>query len=466
MQIQFFGAVRTVTGSMHLLTVGGKRILLDCGLYQGKRSESYDRNRKLPFDAASIDMLVLSHAHIDHSGNIPSLAKAGFEGYVFCTPATRDLCAVMLRDAAHIQESDVAYVNKKRRQRGQPPFKPLYTQHDVEQCMGQFVSLGYERPFPILPGVTLTFYDAGHILGSAMVCLDIEEDGRKKRLLFTGDLGREGASLLRDPAVPADVDILITESTYGDRLHDASQDRIAKLRDIVNETCSQGGKVIIPAFALGRTQDIVYSLHQLIDGGEIPSLPVFIDSPLAVNATEVFLLHTDCYDQETRQFLLQTNSRNPFSFENVHYVRETAQSKKLNGLQEPMIIISASGMCEAGRILHHLKNNIHDPRNTIVIVGWQAPHTLGRRLVERQERVNIFGESYVRQAQVRTIDGYSAHADRDELLAWFEQVQTPHLEHVFVVHGDEHASLALAERLRSQDSWDVLVPQLAQTVVL
>jgi len=464
MRLSFLGAARTVTGSMHLLTVNGSRILMECGLYQGRRAESFERNRNLPLDASEVDTLVLSHAHIDHSGNIPSLVKAGFEGNIFCTPGTRDLCSIMLRDSAYIQESDAQYVNKKRRRAGQPPIEPLYTRVDAEQSLQRFISINYERPFPIAPGVTLTYYDAGHILGSAMVALDVEEDGRRRRLLFTGDLGRPDAPLLRDPVIPTGVDILITESTYGDRLHEASETKLDRLRDVVNEVCGRGGKLIVPAFSVGRTQSIVYALHQLIDDGEIPPLPVFVDSPLSVNATEVFLLHPECYDEETRDFLTESHSRSPFSFDGIRYVREVAQSKEINFLEGPAIILSASGMCETGRILHHLKNNIEDRRNAVMIVGWQAPHTLGRRLVEEQRQVRIFGEPYTRRAEVYVLNGFSAHADRDELLAWFDQVQSPSLEHAFIVHGEEEAATALAEALSGRGVPNVLVPELGEQV--
>jgi len=466
MQIQFLGAARTVTGSMYLLTANGTRILMECGLYQGRRAESFERNRDLPFDAAQLGLLVLSHAHIDHSGNIPSLVKNGFNGNIYATPATRDLCSIMLRDSGYIQEHDAAYLNKKRRKSGQPPIEPLYTKQDAARSMDQFISISYGRPFPIAPGVMLTYHDAGHILGSAMVCLDIVENGRERRLLFTGDLGRPGAPLLRDPHIPQDVDILITESTYGNRMHGPSSDSVIQLRDVVNRVYQRGGKVIIPAFSVGRTQNIVYALHQLLENNEIPELPVYVDSPLSVNATEIFLLHPECYDEETHQFLVDTSSKSPFSFPSIRYVREVAQSKQINELRKPAIIISASGMCEGGRILHHLKNNIKDPRNMVAIVGWQAPHTLGRKLVEKQDRVRIFGEKYVRRADVRVINGLSAHADRGELLAWLKEVQSPSLQHVFVVHGEEAASLALAEAFRELQVPNVVVPELRQQVEL
>jgi metallo-beta-lactamase family protein len=466
MKLTFYGATDTVTGSMHLLTVNGARILMECGLYQGRRMESYERNRNLPFDASTIDVLVLSHAHIDHSGNIPMLSKSGFKGNVFVTPGTRDLCSIMLRDSAHIQVADAEYVNKRHRRKGLPLVEPLYTIEDVQRSLDQFISINYGRPFPIAPGVDLTFFEAGHILGSALVVLDIEEDGRRRRLLFTGDVGRPDAPLLRDPAAPPGAHILITESTYGDRLHPSTEENIDQLGEIVRRVSSRGGKVIIPAFSVGRTQEIVYALHQLIDHGRIPALPVFIDSPLSVNATEIFLLHPECYDEETNQFLIESGSHNPFSFASVHYVREVEKSKAINRLEGPAVIISASGMAETGRILHHLKNNIEDARNAVLIVGWQAPHTLGRRLVERQPEVKIFGEPYTRRAEVYVLNGFSAHADRNELLSWFDQVNNPGLEHAFIVHGEGRASSALAEAIAERGVSEVLIPERGQEVAV
>jgi metallo-beta-lactamase family protein len=466
MKLTFYGATGTVTGSMHMLTVNGARILMECGLYQGRREESFERNRNLPFDATEVDAFVLSHAHIDHSGNIPSLTKAGYDGYIYTTPGTRDLCSIMLRDSAHIQVADAEYVNKRHKRKGLPLVEPLYTKEDVQRSLGQFISIAYGRSFPIGPGVELTFFDAGHILGSALVVLDIEEDGQKRRLLFTGDLGRPGAPLLCDPAVPSGASILITESTYGDRLHPSTEENIDRLGQIVRRVSARKGKIVIPAFSVGRTQEIVYSLHQLIDRGKINELPVFIDSPLSVNATEVFLLHPECYDKETNQFLMQTGSRNPFSFASVHYVREVEKSKAINDMEGPAVIISASGMAETGRILHHLKNNIGDSRNAVVIVGWQAPDTLGRRLVEKQPEVKIFGEPYRRRAEVYVLNGFSSHADRNELLGWFDQVRNPSLEHVYVVHGEKSASSALADAIVERGVSEVLIPERGQEVTL
>jgi metallo-beta-lactamase family protein len=462
MKIQFLGAVRTVTGSMHLLAVNGSRLLLDCGLFQGKRKESYKRNKTLPFDARTIDALILSHAHIDHSGNIPSLVKNGFEGNIYTTPATRDLCSAMLRDSGHIQEYDAYYVNKKRARKGLEPVEPLYTVEDAANSLKNFVSIGYDRSLSVAPGVTLTFRDAGHILGSAVVVLDVQEGNRRSRLVFSGDLGRKGMPILKDPRPVEDVDHLIIESTYGDRLHDPIDTTDGELRAVIVNTYRKGGKVIVPAFSVGRTQELVYALHRLTEAKKIPELPIFVDSPLSVNVTEIFRLHPECYDQEVQQFLAAGNRRDPFGFHRLTYIRSVERSKELNFLREPAIIISASGMCEAGRILHHLKNNIEDARNTVLIVGWQAPYTLGRRLVERQAVVKIFGEEYSLRASVKTINGFSAHADREELLDYAQQLRTSRLKTAFVVHGEEAASLALADGLQSLGVAQAIVPRLGE----
>ncbi len=463
MDVQFWGAARTVTGSMHLLTVNGARILLDCGLYQGKRKESFERNRQLPFDPKGVDVMVLSHAHIDHSGNIPNLVKNGYNGPIYCTFATRDLCAAMLRDSGHIQEMDALYVNKKRARKGEPPIEPIYTQEDAVNCLGQFVSLGYGRPFPILPGVRLTFVDAGHILGSAIVILDIEADNGADphRFVFSGDLGRPEKPILEDPTLLDGCDTLIIESTYGDRLHPDTINVQKELQSVVIETARRGGKLIIPAFAVGRTQELVYDLHQLIEADEIPDLPVFVDSPLAIDATSVFRLHPECYDDEVEQFLNETGSRDPFGFGRLQYTRTVDQSKAINDLNAPAIIISASGMAEAGRIQHHLKNNIHDARNTILFVGWQAPNTLGRYILEKHDTVKIFGEKYPLRAQVEAIYGFSAHADRNELLSWVQSMDKLPTK-AFVVHGDPEPAQALADGLSKLGVAEAWVPDRAE----
>ncbi len=464
MEIRFLGAVRNVTGSMHLLTVNGSRILLECGLFQGRRQEAFERNRELPFRADQVDAMVLSHAHIDHSGNLPNLVKRGFRGNIYCTFATRDLCSIMLRDAAHIMEADVAYVNKHRARQGLSPVEPIYTLADAVRSLKNFVSVDYGRPLPIAPGVTLTFYDAGHILGSAFCALDITEGNQSYRLLFTGDVGRFNLPILRDPEVVPGVDYLITESTYGNRVHGTPQEAETELARVVNETFQRGGKVIIPAFSVGRTQEIVYSLHRLHNAGLIPQLPIFVDSPLAINATEIFRLHPECYDEETAQFLFQNGD--PFGFGALRYIRQVEESKALNTQDEPMIIISASGMCEHGRILHHLKNNIENSRNTILLVSFQAEHTLGRRIAERQEQVPIFGELYSLKAHVESIEGYSAHADRDELLRYIQELQPSRLRQVWIVHGEEEASLEFERTLHQAGIGPTLVPTPGQTVTI
>ncbi|MFH1084724.1 MAG: MBL fold metallo-hydrolase, partial [Chloroflexota bacterium] len=462
--IQFVGGVGTVTGSMHLLPVNHSRILLECGLFQGRRQEAFERNRHLPFDAASLDAMVLSHANIDHSGNIPNLVRSGYGQSIYATFATRDLCSYMLRDSAHIMESDIAYVNKLRRRDGLPPAEPIYTAEDALRSLTHFIGMDYGRPLWIAPGVRLTFYDAGHILGSAFCALDVTEDGRSYRLLFTGDVGRPGMPILRDPQVVPNVDYLIIESTYGDRLHGTLEDAERQLARVVNATHGRGGKLIIPAFSVGRTQEIVYALHRLARAGQIPQQPVYVDSPLSINATEVFRLHPEYYDEETLRFLAEHDD--PFGFAQLRYVRYTEESKTLNDLPGPMIVITASGMCESGRVLHHLKHNIEDSRNTVLLVSFQAEHTLGRRIEERQETVPIFGERYQLRAQVEKLDGYSAHADRDELLGLVRQLGPQRLKRAFVVHGEPATSLAFEQSLRAIGVGDTHVPAPGDEVTL
>jgi metallo-beta-lactamase family protein len=458
MEIQFLGAAQTVTGSQHLISVNGSRILLECGLFQGKRRQSFERNRSLPFDAASVDALILSHAHIDHSGNIPNLVRSGFQGSIHCTFATRDLCSAMLQDSAYIQEHDVAYVNKKRARRGQPPVEPIYTHADAIASLEHFVSVGYARPALVAPGVWCTFLDAGHILGSAIVLLEVEEGQQRTRLLFSGDLGRHDMPILRDPTPAPLADVLIIESTYGDMVHPPHEEAEQRLLDLIGATSTRGGKVVIPAFTVGRTQEIVYSLHRLASAHRLPDVPIYVDSPLAVNVTEIFRLHPECYDEELREFLAQDRHPDPFGFDRLRYIRNVEDSKALNVLEGPAVIISASGMCEAGRIQHHLKHNIGDPRNAVLIVSWQAPHTLGRRLVERQPVVKIFGQEYPVRARVETINGYSAHADRDGLLDWVKPI-AQNLRQAFIVHGDPGPATALADGLRRLGVRDVAVPE-------
>jgi metallo-beta-lactamase family protein len=445
-----------------LLSVNGQFILLDCGLVQGHRQEADHQNRNLPFDPASIDCVILSHAHIDHSGNLPRLVAQGFSGPIYCTPATRDLCSIMLPDSAHIQEKDVEYVNKRHKRKGLPPVRPLYTLEEAIAVPGRMVSLSYGRPMTVVPGVKLHFVDAGHILGSAITLLDISENGRSVRLAYTGDLGRPNMPLLRDPQQIRDVDALITESTYGNRLHKKLAEIPQRLADIVNRTYERKGKIIVPAFSVERTQEVVYFLNQLWRERKIPDLPVFVDSPLSTNATAIFRMHPECFDLETYQFMQE--HEDPFGFDRLHYVRDVQESKRLNTLNEPCIIISASGMCESGRILHHLKNNIENPANTILIVGYMAENTLGRRLVERHEWVNIFGEPYRLHAEVAVLNAFSAHADRQELLAYLRGMNVERLKHVFVVHGEPSQAEPLAEALRTMVQCEVRIPELGEAV--
>jgi len=462
MRIRFHGAAQTVTGSQHLIEVNGSRILLDCGLYQGRRSETYERNRNHPFDPAKIDAVILSHAHIDHSGNLPHLVKHDFRGPIFATKATADLADVMLRDSGHIQEADAMFVNKKRAKRGEPPIEPLYTLEDAEQVASHFRPMEYDQAFEAAPGVTVRFVEAGHILGSAAVVLDIEENGRRVRLWFSGDIGRRKLPLLRDPVLPDIADYLLMESTYGDKPHRDPDAAYLEFRDVVKKTIERNGKIIIPSFAVGRTQELVYFLNQMINDGSISRIPVFVDSPLAVNATEIFEKHPECFDKETHEFI-RTHRHPALEFNGLTYTRSVEESKALNDRHDPMIIISASGMAEAGRILHHLRNNIEDPRNTVLIVGWQAPYTLGRRLAEREKRIKIFGEAFTRRAEVATIGGLSAHAGQDMLVEYALTVKDQ-VKKVFLVHGEEKSAMALKEKLAEEQLSQVYYPELHSSV--
>jgi metallo-beta-lactamase family protein len=461
MRIFFAGAARTVTGSQHLLEFDGKRLLLDCGLYQGRRQESNERNRNLPYDPRGVDAMVLSHAHIDHAGNVPSLVKQGFRENIFCTPATRDLCSVMLRDAAHIQEADAEFINRKQRHELQEPIVPLYTEADVLQALSHMRTLDYHRPAAVLPGVTCTLFDAGHVLGSAIVQLDIDRAPDRLRLVFSGDLGRRNMAILRDPEIPESPDVLLVESTYGDRLHSPMSGMEEQLAAVVNRAVQRKGKILVPSFSLERTQEFVYALHRLTDRGAIQKIPIYVDSPLSVRITEVFKLHPECFDEETRVFLHQNGD--PFGFENLRYISDAEDSKALNGQEGPMMIISASGMCEAGRILHHLRNAVEDERNLVLIIGFQAEHTLGRRIAERKPMVKIFGVERALEAEVVVMDAFSAHADRDDLLDFVTRCRG-NLKKTFVIHGEESQSLALAKRLTDLGIPEVQVPMQGEFV--
>jgi metallo-beta-lactamase family protein len=465
MEITFHGAAHTVTGSQHLVQVNGHRFLMDCGLFQGARQESYYRNQHFMHDPRQVDTLFLSHAHTDHAGNIPNLVKKGFEGPIKTTPGTRDLSQWMILDSARIQEKDTEFVNRKRAQRGEPPMEPLYNTQDAQRALKLFTSIPYSTPVEIVPGVTVECYEAGHILGAVVSVFTIEEKGRKIRLGFSGDLGRKNIAILRDPSFLHDIDYLIMESTYGDRLHGAPEAAHNDLGRIVRETMDRRGKIIIPAFAVGRAQEIIYSLYQLMQSGEIPSIPIYVDSPLAVNISKVFGKHKELYDSEAAKLLEHDVDQDLFTFPEVHYVGSVDESKALNDMHEPMVIISASGMCETGRILHHLRNNIEDSRNTILIVSWQAPNTLGRRLVEKQPRVRIFGDEYKLNARVQVINGYSGHADQNGLLEWALSLKG-RLKKVFLVHGEPKPAEALAAKLKEGGIEDVYYPDLHESVTI
>ncbi|MBN1537711.1 MAG: MBL fold metallo-hydrolase [Anaerolineales bacterium] len=463
MKITFHGAARTVTGSKHLLRINGYNLLLECGLFQGRREESKHQNRTFEFNPQKIDAVILSHAHIDHSGNLPNLVKSGFDGPIYTTPATAHLAKIMLLDSGHIQESDAAYVNKKKARRGEPLVEPIYTQEDAAQVAEHFSEQIYDQPFEPIPGVTARLVDAGHILGSAAIVLDIEEKGRKLRVWFSGDIGRLKLPLIRDPILPQNSDYLIMECTYGDKAHRDPELAYNELRDVVRRTVKRKGKIIIPAFAVGRTQELVYSLHQMIVNGEIPGIPIIVDSPLAINASEIFRAHPECFDEETNQFIQQNKHETLLGFDKLSYTRTVEESKALNFRKEPMVIISASGMAEAGRILHHLKNNIEDPKNTILIVSWQAPYTLGRRLADREKEVKIFGERYPVRAEVSTIGGYSAHAGQSFLLEYALAVKSS-VRKTYLVHGERTPADKLRELMADKGLSNVYYPDQHITV--
>lgn len=456
MKITFYGGVRTVTGSKHLLELPDCRLLLECGLFQGKRAEARRRNSEMPFDPGSLDAVILSHAHIDHAGAMPALVRAGFSGPIHATSATADLCSVLLRDSAQISQRDAYYLNK-RRKKGEPPVAPLYTIEDVEKTLGLLQVQQYDTPFSISNNVTAIFREAGHILGAAQVLLKINrpDSGEEPfRLGFTGDLGRDHLPILRDPYQLDGLDALITESTYGDRLHERGEDLKARLERVVAWTVEKGGRLMIPAFAVGRTQRVVYLLHQLFEENRLPQIPIYVDSPMASEATEVYRRHPECYDREASEWLERDDI---LGFRRLRYIESVEESKRLNHIKTPCVIIASSGMVEAGRILHHLIHGIGNPRNTILIVGYCAPHTLGRRLTEKQPVVRILGQQFRLRARVEQIDGLSTHADRDDLLDYMRGMSSPPRT-VYIVHGDEKQSLAYASHLQGEGFNKVLVP--------
>lgn len=449
MQITFHGAAHTVTGSRHLISLNGQQLLLDCGLFQGRRKETYARNLHFPFAAERVNAVVLSHAHIDHCGNLPNLVRNGFGGAIHATQATTHLTDLLTQDSGHIQEHDAAFVNKRLARRGKPLIEPLYTVEDAVRANQHLQAEAYRQPFQPIAGTSVQLVEAGHILGSAGVVVELKEGGRKVRLMFSGDIGRPGLPLIPDPALPQDVDYLIMECTYGDRSHESTEQAYLQLRDLARRTFARGGKLIIPSFAVGRTQTLVYYLHQMVDAGEVRPVPIFVDSPLAVSVTEVFRAHPECLDQETWAFMQQDQHGSAFGFDHLTYTHSVEESKALNDLQGSAVIISASGMAESGRILHHLRNHIGEKRNTVLITSWMAPHTLGRRLAEGQKRVNIFGEEHAVKAEVASLDGLSAHAGQPFLLEYAGALKG-RAKRIFLVHGEPEPAAALQEKLEAE----------------
>jgi len=461
MEIQFIGAARTVTGSMHLLKFNEKQFLLDCGLYQGKRKLAFEINRTFPFfNPEDINALILSHAHIDHCGNIPNLVKNGFTGPIYCTSATKDLVDLMLKDSAHIQEKDVKFVNKRRLKQGKNLFEPLYTLEDVEQSLEQFVAVKYREEFEVDENLKIKFVDAGHILGSAVTHLTIKENNRTIKLGFSGDLGRPNLPILKDPEKIPEVNYFISESTYGGKLHDKIEGTQEKLAEIINKAVARKAKVIVPAFSVGRTQELVYSFHQICEKRIAKRIPIYVDSPLSTNVTEIFRQHTECFDKETCDFLHKYDD--PFGFNQLTYIQDVEESKKLNSLKGPMMIISASGMAEAGRILHHLRNNIENPNNIILMVGYCAENTLGRRIIDKEPIVKIFGEEFKLNAEVITLHSLSSHADENELISYFKNFEMSQLRETFLVHGEFESQLTFATKLKSLGYKNIKIPERGQ----
>ncbi len=469
MRIQFIGAARTVTGSMHHLIINGKKYLLDCGLYQGKRKEAFELNKNFNyFSPKEIECLILSHAHIDHCGNIPNLVKQGFKGNIYCTSATRDLIAYMLRDSAHIQEKDVEFVNKKRIRDGKNPFEPLYTTDDVEKALELVQAVDYHTEFKISDDISLQFFDAGHILGSAITYLILKEKLRAGqagfktiRLGFSGDLGRPNLPILKDPEYISDIDYWICESTYGGRLHDNIGNLEQNLAEVINKAVERKAKIIVPAFSVGRTQELVYSFHKIFEKGFAKRIPIYVDSPLAVNVTGIFREHPECFDKEITDFM--HSYEDPFGFNQLTYVNSIEDSKRLNDLDGPMMIISASGMAEAGRILHHLRNNVENPDNIILMVGYCAENTLGRKIINKEPIVKIFGEEFHLNAEVIVLHSMSGHADENELTDYCRKLNINSIKKVFLVHGDYEQQEIFSQRLNEIGVKDVQIPKRGDT---
>ncbi len=446
-----WGGAEEVTGSKHFLEVKDKHIMIDCGAFQGRRQEADNKNRNWSFSAEEVDAMILTHAHYDHCGLVPLLPMKGFTGNIYTTPASRDLASLVMMDSAHIQAKDIEFLIKRAKKKGEVfDGKPLYTEQDVVNCLNHFITISYHRPVYVLDGVKATFYDAGHILGSAITHMEINHNGQSMTIGFSGDLGRKNLPILRDPEIIPSIDYLVIESTYGDRLHDPIELIMTQLEDIINRTVQRGGKIIIPSFAIERTQELVFYMHLLNDQKRIPKIPIFVDSPMAFNATSIFRVHQECYDDETREAFL-VHHKNPFGFNELRYITNQEESKELNALKESCVIISSSGMCEAGRILHHLLHNIEDKKNTILIVGYMAENTLGRKVQEKNPQVKIFGDYYKLKAEVITLNTFSAHADYNDIIEYISHLDYHKLKEIFLVHGEQAAQNNLKKLLEEKN---------------
>ena len=464
LEIAFQGAARTVTGSRHRVRFGPHAWLFDCGLYQGHRDEADRINRTFAFVPAELEAVVVSHAHLDHSGNLPTLVRQGFPGSIHLTPATADLVRPLLADSAFLMERDLEHVNRRLQEKRQPRRRPLYRPADVLPTLERFATHGYHEPWELAEGVTVEYWDAGHILGSALTTFEFRNGGRTLRLGMSGDLGRAARPILRDPEVPPGVDVLVLECTYGDRRHPAEAENVRALQETLTRTIGRGGRLIVPAFAVGRTQELVATLHGLLERHAVPDVPIFVDSPLARVATGVYRQHPECFDPETYEAFVHHDGA-PFGFARLRYVSSAEESKLLNERTEPFIVIAASGMCEGGRVLHHLRFGLGDPRNTVLFVGYQAEGTLGRRLRDGAEVVNIFGEPVIRRCEVAALDGFSAHADQAEILDWVARLD-PAPRRIFLVHGDEAPAQTLAGLLRDRVGAEVGIPAPGEEVPL
>lgn len=456
--IYSLGAAEEVTGSKHVLEVDGRSVLIDCGAFQGRRAEADAKNRAFDVPADKLDAVVLTHAHYDHSGLLPMLGIHGFEGNIYATPASRDLANLIMMDSARIQARDAEYLSKQAAKKGSTfNWKPLFKEADVVRIMNQFVTVSYHRSVWISDKVKLEFFDAGHILGSAIALLTARDSsGREVKIAYTGDLGRRGKSIIKDPEFLPAVDYIVLESTYGNRLHETKGNALDKLTDIVLKAVRMNGKIIIPAFAIERTQELVYCLHQLVDQKRIPEIPVYVDSPMAVNATSIFQIHPECYDEETNQAFV-VHHKNPFGFNSLHFITSVDESKALNAMEGPMIIISADGMCEAGRVVHHIANNIDSPTAQILLVGYMAEHTLGRKIKDRERELKIMGEWHTVRAEISEINALSAHADYQEMREWLDRCDRSRLRRIFMVHGEPDVQSVFKEFLLKNGFGDVQI---------